>query len=123
MSPTDVPGTATAEWLQQYGPWALVVVCFSVILFLFRALSTARDTHESGLSSHTEEIKAIGAAHTEEIKSIGAEHKREMEVILNRLIETSNTQVREYFQLAEKVTAVIDALSRRIEGRSTPKEP
>ena len=106
MTPSDVPGAGTAEWLREYGPWALVVVCFSVIGFLYRAYSKARDAHEAAL-----------IAHTEEIKELNAEHKKEMEDIVNRLIETSTTQVREYHMLAEKIALVVDSLSKRLEGR------
>lgn len=106
MANPDFPIVAEAQWLREYGPWALVVVCFSTIIYLFAALNKARDAHAAALE-----------AHTDEIKSLNAEHKREMEVILNRLIETSTTQVREYHVLAEKISAVVDSLSRRLDNR------
>ena len=104
MAPAEVPGASTAEWLREYGPWALVVVCFSVIGFLFRALSNARDAHAEALKAHTEEVKELNEG-----------HKREMEQIVNRLIETSTTQVREYHLLAEKISSVVESLTKRLD--------
>ncbi len=106
MAPTDVPGAGEAEWLREYGAWALLVVCFGVIVFLFRAYTKARDDHEVALTAHTEAIKLLTA-----------EHKKEMGEIVDRLIETSTTQVREYHMLAEKITSVMESLSKRLESK------
>lgn len=106
MAPTDVPVAGTAEWLREYGPWALVVICFSVIAFLFAALSKARDA-----------TVAAQIAHTGEIKEINEAHKKEMSGIVDRLIETSTTQVREYHMLAEKIALVVDSLTKRLGER------
>jgi hypothetical protein len=108
MTPADVPGAGTAEWLREYGPWALVVVCFSVIAFLFAALGKSRDAHAKVLADHTAEIKAINEA-----------HKKEMSGIVDRLIETSTTQVREYHALAEKIALVVDSLTKRLGDRGS----
>lgn len=101
---TDIPVATEAQWLREYGAWALVVICFSTIVYLFLALSRARDAHAAALEAHTEEIKELNAA-----------HKKEMEVILNRLIDTSTAQVREYHTLAEKISTIVDSLSRRLD--------
>lgn len=106
MTPADLPITGEAEWLRQYGPWALLVVCFGVIIFLYRELAKQRSEQIACLDKHAKELKDLGEA-----------HKEEMGAVLNRLVETSTTQIREYHGLAEKITTVVDTLSKRLEGR------
>lgn len=89
------PGPQTAEWLERYGPWAIVVVCFAVIAVLFRMLSAERKEH------------------TAQLERIGKEHKAEMTALLERFISDKDKQVTAHLALTERVSNVVDALSRR----------
>lgn len=95
------PGTGTdvAEWLENYGPWAVVVLCIGAIVVLWRQLITDRK------------------AHSDQLERIGKEQKAELTVVLDRLIEATNTQVEKFANLAEQSGRVVDALTRRVKNR------
>lgn len=95
-------GTDIAQWLQTYGPWAIVVICMGAIVVLWRQITTERD-------------KRI-----EQIERLGKEHKAELTVVLDRLIEATNTQVEKFANLAEQSGRVVDALTRRVKN---PRDP
>lgn len=91
-----------AEWLQRYGPWGLLVLALSAIIFLYRANAGERDAH-----------------------------KLEMTALMNRLIDTTTAQVKEYSTLSNSVVAThnnvvaslagvastLEGLSRRIDDK------
>ncbi len=94
MQGTPGVDLSTAESLQRYGAWGLVVVLAGCVVYLFRVLSAERD-----------------------------EHKREMMAFMDRLIVTTTAQVKEFTTLSQSVVTTIESLSRRIDGlpRSGPE--
>ncbi len=106
--------TGTAEWLQTYGPWAVVVLCLGGMGILWRALSAARTLDDTKDEKHREQLERIGKEHREQLERIGKEHKVEMATLLDRIVAGSNTQVDKFSGLAEQSARVVEALTRRV---------
>lgn len=81
--------TGAVDTLQRYGPWALVVLLLGVVAYLYRAITAERATFEEKLMS-----------------------------VMDRLIETTTTQLKEYAALAQSVANTVESLSRRIDDRT-----
>jgi hypothetical protein len=86
--------------LVNYGALGILsLVLLLGCVHLFRTLTTAREKHMA------------------EIKELNATHRAEMTIMIDRYIATANTQVQQYHQLAEKMNAVLDAFSRKLDYR------
>lgn len=93
------PGTDTAEWLQTYGPWAVVVLCIAAIAVLWRRLNDER------------------AARDVQLAALHKEHKAELGVLVDRLIAARSSEGEKLAQLVEQNARVIEGLSRRMMRR------
>jgi hypothetical protein len=93
----------------QYGALGLLAFsAVSVAAALWRRLSTEQD-------AHTKQLEEIGEFHAKRLEAITAEHKTEMRLLMERLIETHSTQMREYHKLSENMVNVLDSMTRKFE--------
>lgn len=87
-----------AEFLTVYGPLGiLALVGLISAAHMFRVLQ-----HERG-------------EHTKLTNEMVAEHRSDMQAMVERYIQTSTTQIEQYYNLAEKLQTVVDSALRRLE--------
>jgi hypothetical protein len=104
----------------QYGALGLLAFsAVSVAAALWRRLSTEQDAHTKKIdathAAHTKQLEEIGEFHAKRLEAITAEHKTEMRLLMERLIETHSTQMREYHKLSENMVNVLDSMTRKFE--------
>jgi hypothetical protein len=88
------------EVLKVYGPLgALAFVGCAAAVILFKTLSRERDKHAA------------------RIEALSAEHKAEMQVMVERYIQTTTTQIEQYHVLADKLHGMIESIARRLDRR------
>lgn len=98
-SQSNVTGVPTSAFLN-FGAIGLVaLLCVSATVYMFLTLQRERN-------KYTADLKASEDAHREEMKAL-----------VERYIAASNTHVKEYHALADKITAVLESLTRRVERR------
>jgi DNA anti-recombination protein RmuC len=109
------PGT-----LIQYGALGVLTLSStSVAAVLWKRLTKLQDAHTAKLEeigkTHKAEIEALGKHHAARLEAITSDHKTEMRQLMERLIETHSSQMREYHKLAENMTNVLDSMSRKFD--------
>jgi hypothetical protein len=90
---------ATGSLINYGALGVLCILCVCSTVYLFRMLMRER-------AKYMAESKATEIAHREEMKAL-----------VERYIATSNAHVKEYHVLADKITAVLESLTRRVERR------
>lgn len=91
-----------AQILKVYGPLgALAVIGIGAAVHMFRVLTRERREH------------------TERLAQLQTEHKAEMQTMVDRYIETTSTTHEKYHGLAERLHALVESLSRKIDRRSS----
>lgn len=96
------PATATAL---QYGALGLMTVSAGAIIkTLWKSLSDERLARTADAVTHRKELDACNAT-----------HKAEMAALVERLIVASSTMTGEYHTLAERMTSVLESLSKKLE--------
>lgn len=112
--------------LTQYGALGVLTLsAVSVSAALWRRLSSHQDMHakkiEELTGGHAKQIEELGETHAKRLEAITSEHKTEMRVLMERLIETHGTQMREYHKLSENMVTVLDSMSRKFERPAPPR--
>ena len=86
------------EVLTIYGPLGiLALVSLSAAGHMFRVLGRER------------------AAHTEQLAILNKEHKAEMQVMVDKYVQTTTTQIEQYHGLAVKLHNMIESIARRLD--------
>lgn len=102
----------------QYGALGtLTIAATTTAGILWKKLQAEQQGRRLDAEAHAKKIEELFTAYTKRLDEITATHKAEMNVLLERLIEGNATLVREYHGLAERITLVLDSLSKKFERR------
>jgi len=111
--------------LVQYGALGiLALAATSVCGVLWKRLSTQQDANTKRLeelgTNQAKQIEELGETHAKRLETLTTEHKAEMRALLERLIDGHQTQIAEHHKLVERMTNVLDSMSRKFDRPDRP---